>query len=378
MTASVDQFVARIHDSPTRIVLATAGGGSRAISAILEVPGGTRTLLEAIVPYSDGAMIHWLGGRPDQACSNPTARAMAMAAFRQACRYDPSDHPVAGIACTASLISDRPKKGPHRAHVAIQTASLTATRSLELEKGRRSRVQEEHLITRLILNAVAESCGLEDRLDLELLDEECVETSDVVAPQPWQDLLLERVEAVAHSGPPQRVGEPGRAIFPGAFNPMHVGHRRMAETAREAFGLAVEYELTILNVDKPPLDYFEINRRTDQFEPEDTLWLTRAGTFVKKSELFAGATFLVGADTLRRVADPRYYGGNEAACRAAIEQIIARGCHFLVFGRDLGTGFVRLADLELPEMLREVCREIPASEFREDVSSTALRRAQDL
>ena len=52
MLLSPEQLVQQIHDSPTRIVLAASGGGSRAIADLLEVPGGSRTLLEAIVPYS--------------------------------------------------------------------------------------------------------------------------------------------------------------------------------------------------------------------------------------------------------------------------------------------------------------------------------------
>ena len=55
MPLSTEQLVQQIHDSPTRIVLAATGGGSRAIADLLEVPGGSRTFLEAVVPYSPPA-----------------------------------------------------------------------------------------------------------------------------------------------------------------------------------------------------------------------------------------------------------------------------------------------------------------------------------
>ena len=159
-------------------------------------------------------------------------------------------------------------------------------------------------------------------------------------------------------------------IFPGAFNPLHDGHRGMAEIAEELLGRPVEFEISILNPDKPPLDYYEMKRCTEQFGPERAVWLTRAPTFVEKARLFPGATFVVGTDTVRRIAEPRYYGDDEAACRAALGRIAARGCHFLVFGRSLGTGFVSLHQLELPEPLRSICREVPAEQFRKDISST--------
>ena len=41
----------------------------------------------------------------------------------------------------------------------------------------------------------------------------------------------------------------------------------------------------------------------------------------------------------------------------------------------MGTGFVRLADLDLPDELRALCREVPPEVFREDVSSTGIRQA---
>jgi cytidyltransferase-like protein len=370
MPVTVAQLVEQIHASPTRIVLAATGGGSRAIADLLEVPGASRTLLEAIVPYAEKAIIAWLGGRPEQFCSSQTARAMAMAAFRRAAQYEDVNSPLAGVACSAGLASDRPKLGPHRAHVAVQTAARTAAWSLGLEKGRRTRAEEEQLVGRMLLSAVAAACGIDARLDLDLCEGERVEDSQTTAPQAWQDLLLGKVEAVCLRGTATT------AIFPGAFNPLHVGHRRMAETAREILGLPVAVELSIVNVDKPPLDYTEIERRVGQFPSEQPVWLTRAATFEEKSRLFPGATFIVGADTLRRIGDPRYYGNDPAACLAAAERIAGRGCRFLVFGRDLGTGLVRLTDLDLPAPLWAICREVPAEVFREDVSSTAIRKSQ--
>ena len=76
---------------------------------------------------------------------------------------------------------------------------------------------------------------------------------------------------------------------------------------------------------------------------------------------------------MRRIADPRYYGNDRSVMLQSIARIMARDCRFLVFGRALGSGFVRLADLDLPEVLRRACRDVPPEKFREDVSSTALR-----
>jgi hypothetical protein len=184
-------------------------------------------------------------------------------------------------------------------------------------------------------------------------------------------LLLGKVQSVRIG----QAGAPPGAIISGAFNPAHVGHRRMAQVAQEMLQQPVALEISILNVDKPPLDYIEMEQRLRQFSAEETVYLTRAATFEEKSRLFPEATFVVGIDTLRRIIEPRYYGGDPAACQRAVEKIAGRGCRFLVFGRNLGVGFVRLADLDLPESLRALCREVPPEVFREDISSTAIRRS---
>jgi len=377
MPSPFDQFVAEIHATAPRVVLAVTGGGSGAISRLLEVPGASRTVLEAIVPYAPASLAKWLGGRPDQSCSAHTARAMAMAAFRRATLYDDDPLNVAGIGCTASLATDRPKRGGHRVHVALQTASLTATHSLQLTKGRRSRAEEEDLVDRLVLTLVAEACGLVRRLPMELVETERIETAQTVAPPAWRELLLGQTNLVRHGTPVDHHGPASRAIFPGAFNPLHAGHRRMAELARQLLGQPVEYEMSILNVDKPPLDFWEMEQRTEQFAAGEVVWLTRAPTFLEKSAIFPGATFVVGVDTLRRIADDRYYRHDPGARDAALRGIAARRCHFLVFGRQAEGRFLTLADLELPAVLRRISRGVPAEQFREDISSTELRQAED-
>jgi hypothetical protein len=256
----------------------------------------------------------------------------------------------------------------------LQTDSITAAFSVNLAKGRRSRREEEKIVSRLLLKVIADACALESRLHVGLLADEPLAASKTVATSNWRDLLAGRVEMVREGPAKEDLPGQARAVLSGAFNPLHLGHRRMAETGKRVLGRAVEFEVSILNVDKPPLDFLEIQSRVSQFDANTAVWLTRAATFLQKSARFPGACFLVGVDTLVRIADPRYYGGSQVACRTALDQIAGRGCRFLVFGRDMGDGFVSLRDLALPHPLLEICQEVPSHQFREDVSSTAIRR----
>ena len=264
--------------------------------------------------------------------------------------------------------------------MAVQGAGFTAGASLQLVKGGRTRGEEEQLAGRLILNELAAACELPARLELTLLADEEVETARIDAPDDWRELLLGEVDAVClggESGEPagDEAYSPG-AILSGAFNPLHDGHLRMAQIAGELLGQAVEFEISIENVDKPPLDFMEIAERAGQFRAEQALWLTRAATFVDKSAIFPGTVFAVGADTLVRIADPRYYHQDQEACRRAIATIADRGCRFLVFGRRAPAGFETLSDLELPAELLAICQGVPADRFRADISSTELRQSR--
>jgi len=371
MDDSTTELIRQIHASGTRLVLALTGGGSRAIGQLLEIPGGSNSVLEAVVPYSSAALDAYLGQPPEHYCVESTARLMAMASFQRGATYAAGFENVAGVGCTASLASDRPKRGAHRVHVAVQTITFTSSVSLELTKGARSRHDEEALVARLVLDAVAEACGVENRLPLELLPDEspCYARTD--APQPWQDLLCVRRQAVCHTGS----SAPPRLLFPGAFHPLHEAHREMARLASQRLGDPVAYEISLENVDKPLLDYREIAERTKPFSGE-TLWLTRAPTFVEKARLFPGATFIVGVDTIRRMADAKYYASDPAARDRAIDDLAASGCLFLVFGRlDQGT-FHSLDDIPMPPALRAICQSVPPKEFRRDISSTQLRQAK--
>jgi hypothetical protein len=170
-------------------------------------------------------------------------------------------------------------------------------------------------------------------------------------------------------------GQPVPAlVYPGSFNPLHAGHLELSRVAAEVAGVALSFELSVTNVDKPPLSTQEVTGRLRQFAGLAPVELTRQPTFAGKATLLPGTTFVVGADTARRLVESRYYGGSRQAMVETIEAMWAAGARFLVAGRADGQGrFETLADLPIPPAWQDRFTAIPVDRFRMDLSSTELR-----
>jgi len=363
-----------LESAGRQVVLVATGGGAGALSQLVGIPGASSVVLEGLVPYARPAMDELLGGPQETYCSARAARRLAMTAWQRALDLGADAPQALGAAVTAGLRTRQPKRGAHRVHVAVQTLTATQVASLELDKGARSRAEEESLAATLLLAAVAAA----DHGDLQLppgllRPGEEVVAERVEATPSWQTLTAGTQAAALADGPVDAVPEPGGLVFPGSFDPLHEGHLLMARVAEEIAERPVAYELSITNVDKPALDYVEIRDRAAQFAPR-ALWLTRAATFLEKIAIFPESTFVMGADTFVRLADPRYYQGSREAARDAVRTIARRTRGLIVFGRVRDGVFLDAAQLDVPKELREVAYFVSEREFRLDISSTALRR----
>lgn len=421
----LSSFVRALHrenaNAGRRIAVAITGGGVRAPSVLLGTPGGSSSIVEVQVPYARGALAELLGSEPAQFCSQQTALDIARAAHRRARALvaaeaglvtssdsppegvDPtvaSDRhviqalsaPCVGVGCTAALVSDRPKRGEHRAHVAACADDRTVLLDLTLAKDARSRWEEDELVSACVVAALARACEVDVPAsvvgDLLIREEsgstvrpvdELIEEIRVEESSPLQRLLSdadEDVKVVAVLPRPSAGGAGGAGdaasaagqievaspivpprtlVFSGSFNPLHVGHVALAHAAQKSMGEGTEappallFELPISNADKGVLPAETVRERLAQFAPggqykeadgttSSTLehgagvLVTRCPLFSQKSEVMRGVTFVVGFDTAVRIVNPKYYGGMRGLVHA-LKELDDRGCSFLVAGR---------------------------------------------
>jgi hypothetical protein len=371
------QLISALHASGRKAALAITGGGSGAIGELLRVPGGSRLLIEAQVPYDALALAAFLGFAPKQASSADTAIAMARSIRARAARLMPAGTDPVGLGATAALVSDRPRRGEHRFHIAFADSARTAHCTGVLAKGRRDRAAEEDLVSRAIVLWLAHACGVAAPSPRSLLDadeqfsERVVETVDAI-----DQLLAGEVDRVTVQRDGQMMLSAPRplVLLPGSFNPLHEGHVLLARIAEEVRQQPLAFEISVTNVDKPPLSGETVRHRLAQFAWKWPVELTGAPTFVEKSRLFPGATFVIGADTAERLIAPKYYGDDEVRMGVALEEIAKFGCSFLVAVRIDAAGRVRaLNDIPVPRRYADLFTEIPELRFRLDTSSSEIR-----
>jgi len=375
--AAWQQLISVLHASGRKAALAITGGGSGAIGELLRVPGGSRLLIEAQVPYDAQALATFLGFAPTQACSSDTAIAMAQSARARAARLVPAGTDLVGLGATAALVSDRPRRGEHRFHIAFANFAGIAHCTCVMAKGRRDRAAEEDLVSRAIVLWLARACGIAAPSPQSLLDaDEHYAETVAAAVDTIDQLLAGELDRVTVQPDGQiMLSAPGHfVVLPGSFNPMHEGHVLLARVAEELRQQPSAFEISVTNVDKPPLAGETVRHRLTQFTWKSPVELTRAPTFVEKSRLFPRTTFVIGADTAERLVAPRYYGDDEVRMHMALEEIANSGGSFLVAVRvDAGRRVRALNDIPVPRRYADLFTEIPEHRFRVDTSSSEIR-----
>jgi len=366
-----------IHASPRRVVIEFAGAGAQALAWLHARAGSSRTVLEASDRYAPASLAQALGTTPHRHVHPEVARSLACSALARACVLAGAREGLAGLGWTAAVATDRQRRGDHRCHLVLCEASGVSSFELHLEKGARTREEEERLVALLAVRALADGVpgGSGPDLPLRAGDrlEHRREASSLLARVAGGDFAWLRRSPDGAETPGRRLS--GAVLLSGSFNPLHDAHRRLAEVAGGLLGRDPVFELGLINADKSPVGEVEADCRAVQFAGYAPLLLTAEPRFVDKTQWVRDSVFVLGADTLARLVDPCFYAGDRDGLPGALARIRESGCRFLVAARlDSSSGRVlTLADCAVPRGFGRLFEAIPESDFRMDLSSTELR-----
>ncbi|KAL9389556.1 hypothetical protein Peur_018161 [Populus x canadensis] len=376
--------VEAIHSAPNQAVLYLAGGASQALGWLMSVPGASNTVLEAVVPYSRMSFIQLLGKIPSQHCSQQTAEEMALLAYNRGLKLSSPGYPVVGVGFTGSLASSRPKFGDHRFYLSTRTSDRLSVSTVTLSKGLRTREQEDTVSSHLLLKAIANACKVQAASVSHLTESDMTDEHEThfSEDQELEQLIDGKIcfKVYPFSSETCTSTAERKIILSGSFNPLHDGHVKLLEVATSFCGNGYPcFEISAVNADKPPLSVSQIKDRIKQFEKAGkTVIISNQPYFYKKAELFPGSAFVIGADTVARLINPKYYDGDYGKMLEILDGCKRIGCTFLVGGRNVDGVFKVLEDFDIPETLKDMFVSIPADRFRMDISSTEIRKSGGL
>ena len=140
-------------------------------------------------------------------------------------------------------------------------------------------------------------------------------------------------------------------------------------------GVRVVFEISVRNAEKQRIQKTDLLTRVKQFE--DSVAVTDAPLFTQKAQLFPGCFFVIGFDTAERILDERFYAGSRSRMVDSLRLFQDQRNRFLVGGRRNNVGvFCGCDSLKIPSGFETLFSGLTEAEFREDVSSTEIRRKQ--
>jgi hypothetical protein len=379
---------------PYGMVIVNTGAGTKGVSDFFCIPGASSTILEANVTYSNESTDDFLLKNEIKipegigyACKE-RAQYVAIAARSRAefliSKKKTNMIPI-GVGMTGAIITANPDgsprllRGGHRADITISIGRLPSENyksyHLDLVPGEHTREEEEticgNFLKESIYNAFMENCF-----------------NNFVKYKTVKYIVYSKNSVMVEDVIPKNT-----IIFPGSFNPAHQGHYNLAKAVIKLQELAeynVLFEISVRNVSKPALDYPTVLKRVQQFTSQNMkVVITDAPLFINKLELFPGCSFVLGYDTVFRLLSKEFYGWKESEGNfnefliAKYKPFINTGVRFYVAGRKIEVNnvpgvflFAKLEHLRslIPEELQKGFIEIPEELFREDISSTDIRK----
>lgn len=283
------------EDNQHQVYLIASGAGVRAQGMLWDIPGIGNTLVGAEFPYSEDTTVTLLGHKPQYSyVSLEHTVDLAISAFYKACIGDQSKKAI-GVALSASVATDRPKRGERHAWVVFVTKDLACAKHFSF-KDQENRLGEGNICDHLIVQAILDASTGNTSAYLN-----CSDMLDImVMKYPY---FKEDGTRAFHTNLPKTM-----CLYPGSFNPptyAHLGIKNHMVDKHYSSGRPI-FSLDIDHPFKPNLTSQEVVRRAKLLKGHDLLVLSGCKLYVEKARLFYQTDIILGADAYYRMWDPQW------------------------------------------------------------------------
>jgi nicotinic acid mononucleotide adenylyltransferase len=314
-----------VADDKIRLYVIATGAGAGIQEKLWRVPGASRYLVGASFPYAQEMTEKELGFKPEKFVSEETAIDLALEAYYRALPDSSDKRMPIGLGVTASVTSNREHKGEHRANFCTVTTTQIRTCSLWLSKPHYCDAEERAFDGQSVdLEALR---FLRRVVDLNEIDPDATELA--------KKQFFKHPYFTPNGKRSALMTSDGTTLFPGAFNPPHVGHYSIVEEIHQN----QEHSRPIFYIcsdqpHKPALSVQEMLRRAKMLDDESVLFSENDPLYIDKARLRPYTKFIIGADALIRMLDPKW----GPAIEPMLSEFLRLGTHFYVFGRECDDG----------------------------------------
>lgn len=346
--------------TPPRIYVIATGGCSRLQSTLWQIPGASAYMVGAQFPYATEATQEVLGFTPEHFVSPETAFALAHKAYYHALSSGrPETALGVGITCSAASLKEH--RGEHHAWIAVVTSNIETSLHLMYGKaaGEQARLEDDFHIEVAALSLILNVCAktrVQDPADLE------------ASRKVWFDHPIHTVFARHDIKHADTAGK-DVLFVPGAFNPVHEGHKNLVSAAAQASRLLPILSITANPPHKSHLTVPEMIAKVRHLR-NHVVYFNQDPLFIDQARRFPGCSFAIGADALDRMLDPKW-----CPVSPMLAEFNKLGTRFYVGPRLIGNAYVSAEDVlrkyDVDNNDRGLFQSVEVP--RLDISSTQLR-----
>ena len=359
-----------LNDTNSLVHVSTTGAGIE-LQRRLWVPGSSKYFVGCFTPYRRTQTHSFLGHIPkDSYVCADVAYDMAASSYIRATEakvHEGLDGNPVGIGVTAAVATNRLPRGELEAHVSIITQHVVRHLHVPFKKevGAEARWQQDDLLSEHVLGLLTGILRGEVPTDPEAEEAalRCFYEYPIFSTDGTRKSVSEREPAV---------------YLPATLNPIHDGHRAMCKAVEDRLSplpgkIRVQYLVSSVSPHKGRLSVSDMLFKAGMLRAERWRNESRQVEFTRDEPLFIdkarkrpGSAFVIGADTMQRMLDPKW--GPEITPMLA--EMRTLGTKFYVMGRVISGQWVVCEDISVPGYYGGMFVGLPG---RVDISSTELR-----